>query len=70
MNTIIEQSFSVPFKYQVCFSEDLFSPENRLFVDILSKERKSKILFVVDKGVSDAHPDLLKKVKIYAEAHS
>lgn len=70
MNTIIEQSFSVPFKYQVCFSEDLFSPENRLFVDILSKERKSKVLFVVDKGVADAHPDLLKKVKVYAEAYS
>ncbi|RAI95139.1 3-dehydroquinate synthase [Algoriphagus yeomjeoni] len=70
MNTIIEQSFSVPFNYQVCFSEEIFAPENRLFVDILSKERKSKVLFVVDNGVAEAHPNLLNQLKTYSEAHS
>ncbi|WP_425636867.1 3-dehydroquinate synthase [Algoriphagus yeomjeoni] len=70
MNTIIEQSFSVPFNYQVCFSEEIFVPENRLFVDLLSKERKSKVLFVVDNGVAEAHPNLLKQLKTYSEAHS
>ena len=70
MNTIIEQSFSVPFKYQVCFSEEIFSPENKLFIDILSAERKSKVLFVVDNGVVQAHPNLLSQLKIYSEVHS
>ena len=70
MNTIIEQSFSVPFKYQVCFSEEIFYPENNLFVDILSKERKSKVLFVVDKGVAEAHPKLLSQLKTYSDLHS
>ncbi|SFT77204.1 3-dehydroquinate synthase [Algoriphagus locisalis] len=70
MNTIIEQSFSVPFQYKVCFSEEIFSPENKLFVDILSKERKSKVLFVVDKGVAEAHPKLLSQLKTYSDVHS
>jgi len=70
MNTIIEQSFSVPFKYQVCFSEDIFSLDNKIFVDLLSKERLSKVLFVVDNGVAVTHPQLVTQLKAYAEAHS
>ncbi|PZX58144.1 3-dehydroquinate synthase [Algoriphagus chordae] len=70
MNTIIEQSFSVPFKYPVCFSEDIFSIENKLFVDLLAKDRHAKVLFVVDKGVNEAHPHLIAQLNAYAEAHS
>ena len=70
MNTIIEQSFSVPFKYQVCFSEDIFSLDNKLFIDLLAKGRHAKVLFVVDEGVRDAHPELITQLKAYAEANS
>ncbi|TXE14885.1 3-dehydroquinate synthase [Algoriphagus aquimarinus] len=70
MNTIIEQSFSVPFKYQVCFSEDIFSIGNKLFVDLLAKGRHAKVLFVVDNGVAEAHPQLVAQLKAYANAHS
>ncbi len=70
MNTIIEQSFSVPFKYQVCFSEDIFSIGNKLFVDLLAKGRHAKVLFVVDNGVAEAHPQLIAQLKAYANAHS
>ncbi|SFB51609.1 3-dehydroquinate synthase [Algoriphagus aquimarinus] len=70
MNTIIEQSFSVPFKYQVCFSEDIFSVENKIFVDLLAKGRHAKVLFVVDNGVAEAHPQLVAQLKAYANAHS
>jgi len=70
MNTIIEQSFSVPFKYQVCFSEDIFSIGNKLFVDLLAKGRHAKVLFVVDNGVAEAHPQLVSQLKAYANAHS
>lgn len=70
MNTIIEQSFSVPFTYPVCFSEDIFSLNNKIFVDLLAKDRHANVLFVVDSGVVEAHPQLVLQLKAYAEAHS
>ncbi|MDR7131544.1 3-dehydroquinate synthase [Algoriphagus sp. 4150] len=70
MNTIIEQSFAVPFKYPVCFSEDIFAQNNTVFVDLLDKSRHAKVLFVVDKGVTDAHPKLIAQLEAYAEAHA
>ncbi|REG86334.1 3-dehydroquinate synthase [Algoriphagus antarcticus] len=70
MNTIIEQSFSVPFKYSVCFSEDIFSLKNTVFVDLLEKERRPKVLFVIDDGVTEAHPNLVAQLKSYGNAHS
>ena len=70
MNTIIEQSFSVPFKYQVCFSEDIFSLDNKLFTELLANGRHAKVLFVVDEGVSQAHPQLLSQLKAYAHVYS
>jgi 3-dehydroquinate synthase len=66
MNTIITQNFSVPYSYPVCFSENIFSVKNRQLVDLLSTERKSKILFVVDEGVNVAHPDLVDQIKSYS----
>ncbi|WP_192347275.1 3-dehydroquinate synthase [Algoriphagus sp. Y33] len=70
MNTIIEQSFAVPFKYHVCFSEDIFAQNNTAFIDLLDKSRHAKVLFVVDKGVNDAHPKLIAQLETYAEAYS
>lgn len=70
MNTIIEQSFSVPYQYPVCFSEDIFSLDNNLFVDLLAKGRHSKVLFVIDDGVAEAHPTLIEQVKAYAKEYS
>ncbi|MEB2776560.1 3-dehydroquinate synthase [Algoriphagus sp. D3-2-R+10] len=70
MNTIIEQSFSVPFKYSVCFSEDIFSLNNKIFVDLLAKGRHANVLFVVDSGVAEAHPQLVLQLTAYAKAHS
>lgn len=69
MNTILEQTFSVPFRYPVCFTEDLFDPRNPILADVLRGERVPKVLFVIDSGVADTHPDLIRQVKNYAEAH-
>lgn len=66
MNTILEQTFSVPFRYPVCFTEDLFDPKNTILADVLQGERVPKVLFVIDSGVSDTHPDLINQVKSYA----
>ncbi|WP_057936893.1 3-dehydroquinate synthase [Algoriphagus resistens] len=70
MNTIIQQKFSVPYQYPVCFTEDVFDPASDLFVDLLAKDRLSKVLFVLDEGVSQAHPGILDQIKVYAQAHT
>lgn len=70
MNTIIEQTFAVPYRYQVCFSEGIFDPKNTLLVELLAKDRKPKIFFVIDSGVSDAHPNLISDIETYAATHS
>jgi len=68
MNTILEQTFSVPFRYPVCFTEDLFDPKNAILADVLRGERVPKVLFVIDSGVADTHPHLIKQIKAYSES--
>src|SRR5690606_19577695 len=69
MNTILEQSFSVPFRYPVCFTEGLFDPSNTILVDVLRGERIPKVLFVIDSGVSEAHPHLISQIKTYSDTY-
>jgi 3-dehydroquinate synthetase len=69
MNTILEQSFSVPFRYPVAFTENLFDPQNQILANVLKGERIPKVLFVIDSGVSDTHPHLIAELKNYALAH-
>ncbi len=67
MNTILQQTFSVPFRYPVCFTEDLFDPQNTILADVLRGERVPKVLFVIDSGVADTHTQLIQQIKTYAE---
>lgn len=68
----IEQTFSVNFNYPVCFSKDLFSEDNTVISDLLEQHRNSqiihKILFVVDRGVCIAQPDLKTSIINYFSA--
>jgi 3-dehydroquinate synthase len=66
MNTILQQSFSVSFQYPVCFTEDLFSLENPILVDVFEKGKSVKTFFVIDSGVAEAFPDLVSNIKSYA----
>ncbi|MBN7809828.1 3-dehydroquinate synthase [Algoriphagus sp. H41] len=70
MNTILEQTFSVPFRYPVCFTEGLFDPKNPMLADVLRGERVPKVLFVLDSGVADSHPALVDGLKAYAARYS
>ena len=70
MNTILEQSFSVPFRYPVAFTENLFDPQNLILANVLRNDRVPKVLFVLDSGVSDCHPRLIQDIKKYASAHA
>src|SRR5207237_977484 len=54
----LQQAFSVKFEYRVFFTEDLFSPQNKVFSDFLDSVKTDtvkKIYTVIDSGDND-HP--------------
>ncbi|GAA0877373.1 3-dehydroquinate synthase [Algoriphagus jejuensis] len=69
MNTILEQTFSVPFRYPVCFTEGLFDSQNTMLADVLRGARVPKVLFVLDSGVTDTHPGLIEALKSYSKVY-
>lgn len=65
----IKQEFSVPFEYEVLFTENLFDPANTLFADLIqtaSPKIARKVLFVFDEGMYRHHSDLADRIKRYA----
>jgi len=71
MKTIL-QSFSVPFRYPVVFTRNVFDPKNPALARILSKDRsgpRARALVVIDAGLSDALPNLVCGIERYFRAH-
>lgn len=69
----IKQEFTVPFFYNVEFTENLFDPSNSLFVDTIKGEDtslKPSVLFVFDSGMYSHHPELMKEITEYSAKHS
>ena len=70
----LEQNFSVPFSYKVHFTSQLFHTSNSLFGDFLKQKlvegTKQKIFFVIDSGVSDAHPTLVNNITNYFQHYA
>jgi 3-dehydroquinate synthase len=69
----ISQTIQVTFRYEVCFTSQLFHAENPLLATLVAPEdageRANKLLFVVDGGVAAAHPGLLAAIEAYCQAH-
>ncbi|MCZ2479308.1 3-dehydroquinate synthase [Aquirufa nivalisilvae] len=67
----LEQYFQVPFRYQVIFSKGLFQQDNPVFKDFILNfglaDFRKRIVFVIDKGVADAHPNLTSQIVQYFE---
>lgn len=65
----LKQIFQVPFQYEVFFTKNLFDPLNLILADFIRHfghpEFQKRILFIVDKGVADAHPNLSKAIIKY-----
>ena len=64
------QRFQVSYHYPVHFTRGLFSPDNPLFVNTLKEDGNvsvRKILFVIDSGVVQAHPQLVAQIRGLAE---
>ncbi len=70
MSTILQQSFSVPFRYPVAFTENLFAESQPLFVDTFPEGQLSRVFFVLDSGVVAHHPELISLIKTYIATHS
>lgn len=65
-------SFSVPFRFPVCFTWDAFSVENHVFVDTLRSrepDRRHRVLIVIDSQVASAHPTLPAEIDAYFGAY-
>ncbi|MDE3185753.1 MAG: 3-dehydroquinate synthase [Bacteroidota bacterium] len=65
----LEQSFSVHFDYKVYFTSGIFDISNKDFENFL-RERTvpsttQKILFVIDEGVLNTHPELTDQIRSY-----
>lgn len=72
LNPIV-QSFSVVYEYKLFFTQSLFSSENMLFKTILDGYKKNgrvKLLFILDDGVANHHPNLLSEIESYCNNFS
>lgn len=69
----LKQSFNIKFEYKVYFTSGIFNPSNNIFEKFLKRHAEpgttQKILFVIDDGVLNAHPELPDKIKSYFKIH-
>lgn len=69
----IHQHVPLLFEYEVHFTTGLFEPDHPLLAHIVRAEAHGmpkKLLFAVDSGVVDHHPDLLDKIRSYVDLHA
>lgn len=70
---VLEYDIRLSFRFPVYFSRDVFSSSNTLLLKAAPSAmapKPARILFVVDDGVSRAHPELLGRIAQYAKDHS
>ena len=69
----LQQSFSVTFQYKVHFTSNLFHTQNTLLQTFFQSHAiagvQQKILFVIDKGVLDHHPQLIQNIDAYFQQY-
>jgi 3-dehydroquinate synthase len=71
--SVYQQSFAVPFRYPVYFTERLFDPANPVLRDTLTTlepDRRHRCIVFLDDGIIVVRPDLVKEIKAYAAAHA
>ena len=67
------QRFAVTFDYPVCFTENVFDPDNTLLATILARrepERRHRTVVFLDRGVAEARPELPAEIAAYARRHA
>lgn len=64
----LQQSFSVKFEYKISFTSSLFDTGNAVLSNFFKEQPSTglqKIFFVIDAGVTNAHPNLITAIKTY-----
>jgi len=67
------QQFSLPYRFPVVFTQDLFHTENRVFVDTLAMreaEKRHRLVVFIDNGVVKALPGLPMAITRYCQTHA
>jgi 3-dehydroquinate synthase len=67
----LTHGFSVPFKFPVYFTQDVWAPANSVFFDVIRREeadRRHRVLAVIDGKVASAHPSLPRDIRGYFAA--
>lgn len=70
---VIEQSFSLNYRYKLYFTEGLFDRGNELFREIIhayNPDKAVKLLFVIDEGLHNHHPGLITAIRDYCGDNS
>lgn len=70
--TTIQQTFQVEYNHRLYFTNQLFELTNALFSDIINSysPTRTKVLFVVDEGVSHKFPHLKEQIASYCEHYN
>jgi 3-dehydroquinate synthase len=67
--SIIKQAFQVSYSFNIVFTQNLFSTDNKEFINFLinfgDTHFKKKILFLIDEGVAEKHEHLIDSIKQY-----
>lgn len=67
------QHFVVKYEYPVWFTQGVFNPQNRVFVNSVTpieSDKRHRIVVFVDEGVTASWPDLHFMIEAYFMAHS
>jgi 3-dehydroquinate synthase len=65
--------FTVPYRFPVCFTSDVFAPSNRLFADVIAHrepDRRHRVIVAIDSQVAEATPQLIDEIADYCANHS
>ncbi len=67
------QRFSVAYDFPVAFTREIFSADNTLLADVISRREPHKnhrCLIYVDAGIAATWPDLTRRIEAYFTAHA
>ncbi len=71
-NSTAWQRFSVAYEFPVCFTTQLFAPDNSTLVDTLSRlesNKRHRLIIFIDSGVMESIPTLLRSIRNYVDSH-
>ncbi len=69
----MEQRICVNFAFPVHFTQDLFAEQNPVFVETVSRlerDKRHRVVFVIDDNVAAAHPGLIPSINRYFTTHA